>query len=336
MFQYTFVALAFAAMAANSTAQSAPLGTDAAFARPQQMIDIGGRSLNLYCSGQGPVTVVFDAYSGGPSWSWAKVQPAVAEHTRACVYDRAGLGFSAPSQRPATSDTAVDDLHNLLKTARIAPPYVIVGSSYGGANAQLYAYRYPEQVAGLVLVEAHHEDEFERNNKVTNGRLSEMYAMALQLTNACIDHAEKGLMPGTEAFNNCVGPTQAAYGRKLAAVNMAHSMSPAHMRVAAAEGANLKASEAQLRAARRPFGALPVVALVRTINPFSDPGKPPSPLVKAMEAENLKIQSEVAALSTRGETRVVNGAGHIIHETKPEAVVKATLDVVRMVSQPKP
>lgn len=337
MFHRSFVALSFTAIAANSIAQTAaPLNAGAAFAQPQQMIDIGGQRLNLYCSGQGPVTVVFDSYSGGPSWSWFKVQPAVAKRTRACVYDRAGLGFSDPSQRAATSGNAVEDLHNLFKTAGIAPPYVLVGSSYGGANAQLYAYRHPEQIGGLVLVDAHHEDEIERGNKVTNGKLAEMFAMTAQMTQACIGYAEKGLVPGTEAFANCVGTTHAEYGRELAAAHMAHSMSAPRRRAAAAEEANFRVSEGELRAARRPFGALPVVALVRTINPFSDPGKPPSRLAKAMEAENLKMQTEVAALSTRGETRVISGAGHIIHETKPEAVIKATLDVVDMISHEKP
>ena len=336
MFHRTLVALSLVAMAADCMAQTATFNTSAVFARPQQMIDIGGRRLNLYCSGQGPVTVVFDSYSGGPAWTWFKVQPAVAKQTRACVYDRAGLGFSDPSPRAATSGHAVEDLHTLLKTAGIAPPYVMVGSSYGGANVQLYAYRHPEQVGGLVLVDAHHEDETERANKVTNGKLAEVFAMSAQMTQDCIEHAEKGLMPGTEAFAKCVGPLPADYGRELAAVYMAYSMSAPRRRAAAAEEASFKVSEAELRAARRPVGALPVVALVRTINPFSDPGKPPSPLAKAMEAENLKVQTEVAALSTRGETRVISGAGHIIHETKPEAVIKAVLDVVRMISPEKP
>nr|WP_315473099.1 alpha/beta hydrolase [uncultured Undibacterium sp.] len=137
------------------------------FSRSQQLVDIGGRRLNLYCSGSGKTTVVFDAPGGEAGWNWANVQPAVAEHTRACIYDRAGHGFSDPSMRPPTSGNAVEDLHALLVAANIAPPYLLVGASFGTANAQLFAYRYPNEVSGLVLVEAEHEDNLARLNKAS-------------------------------------------------------------------------------------------------------------------------------------------------------------------------
>ncbi|MES3020099.1 MAG: alpha/beta hydrolase [Pseudomonadota bacterium] len=323
--------LLLAGLGAGGSAAAAAPDTRATFARPQQMIDVGGRRMHLHCSGSGPVTVVFDAYSGGTGWSWYQVQPEVAKRTRACVYDRAGLGFSDPSSRPGTSANAVDDLQTLLGAAGIAPPYVLVGSSYGGANAQLFAYRHPAQVAGLVLVEPHHEDETARGNAASGGKLKQMYAMQAQMTAACIEHAEKGFVPGSEAMASCVGATIPEQGRELAAAHMAHAMSAPRRRAMAAEEAQFDTSGGQLRAARRTFGDLPLVVLVRTLNPFADPSKPPSKLVKAMEAENLKIQKEVAALSRRGEVRIIAGAGHIIHETKPEAVVKAVLDVVGQV-----
>ena len=175
------------------------------FARPQQMIDIGGRRLNLVCSGSGPVTVVFDAYSGGAAWDWFEVLPKVAKRTRACAYDRAGLGFSDPSPNPTLSN-AVEDLHKLLGAAGVAPPYVLVGSSYGGAAAQLYAYRYPKQVAGLVLVEPHHENEFARGNKVTGGKLEQMQKAGGEHEKACAAQSLKGFAPRSEMWNDCVGP----------------------------------------------------------------------------------------------------------------------------------
>ena len=122
---------------------------DREFARPHQMVDIGSRRLNLYCAGSGPVTVVFDAPSGDGGWTWHGVQPKIAARTRACVYDRAARGFSDPSPLPPTFGNAVSDLHALLGKAGIAPPYVLVGNSFGGAVAQLYAYRYPQDVKAL-------------------------------------------------------------------------------------------------------------------------------------------------------------------------------------------
>jgi hypothetical protein len=87
------------------------------------MVDIGGRKLNLHCSGSGTITVVFDSPSTGAGWSWAGVQPEIAKRMRACVYDRAGQGFSDPSPREGISGHAVENLHALLGKAGIAPPY---------------------------------------------------------------------------------------------------------------------------------------------------------------------------------------------------------------------
>src|SRR3954463_16526505 len=92
------------ALAAAAAAASVQQDGASAFAVPHQLIDIGGRKMNIYCSGKGATTVVFDSPSGDAGWSWFRVQPEVAKHTRACVYDRAGLGFSDPSKRPNTSE----------------------------------------------------------------------------------------------------------------------------------------------------------------------------------------------------------------------------------------
>jgi pimeloyl-ACP methyl ester carboxylesterase len=160
--------------------------TAEAFSKPHQLIDIGGRKMNLYCSGQGATTVVFDGPSGEAGWNWFRVQPAVAAHTRACVFDRAGFGFSDPAKRPNTSENVVEDLHKLLAGAGIKPPYVMVGNSLGGANMQVYAYRYPSEVKGLVLVEPQHEDETSRQDKASQGNLKKIYAMVEEQNNYCL------------------------------------------------------------------------------------------------------------------------------------------------------
>jgi hypothetical protein len=84
----------------------------------------------------------------------------------------------------------------------------------------------------------------------------------------------------------------------------------------------------ELRAARAPFGDMPLIVLSRSISPYAVPGKPQSALNKAFEDENQKIMQEVAALSTRGSLRRVQGAGHIIHDDKPMAVVEAVEEIL--------
>jgi pimeloyl-ACP methyl ester carboxylesterase len=301
------------------------------FAKPHQLVDIGGRKMNLYCSGQGATTVVFDAPSGQAGWNWFRVQPAVARHTRACVFDRAGLGFSDPAKRPNTSENVAEDLHKLLAGAGVKPPYVMVGNSLGGANVQVYAYRYPAEVKGLVLVEPQHEDETRRIDKASQGNLKKLYAMVAEQNNYYLAAARKGLKPGSEEQMNCIGNPAEDYGPTLGAAVMSATTRPAYWRANIDEWNAITVSDEQLRKLRRPFGDMPVVVLTRGVSPYAVPGKPQSPLNKAVEDENAAIQKEIAALSTRGKQRVVPGAGHVIHANKPEAVVDAVLEVLHQV-----
>src|SRR6266487_6611034 len=129
-----------------------------AFPQIGRSVDIGGRSLNLYCSGEGSPAVVFDSGGGMPGYSWLLVQPAVAKLTRACWYDRAGYGWSDPAPAPHGSDAIAKDLHELLRAGGVAAPYVLVGHSFGGFNVRMYDHLYAADVAGLVLVDPSHED----------------------------------------------------------------------------------------------------------------------------------------------------------------------------------
>ena len=328
--------LALIALAAGMTSPAfaaAPARQDAssAFAVPHQLIDVGGRKMNIYCAGQGATTVIFDAPSGDAGWNWHRVQPEVAKHTRACVFDRAGLGFSDPAKRPNTSESVVDDLHKLLAGAGVKPPYILVGNSLGGANVQVYAYRYPQEVKGLVLVEPEHEDETNRLDKASKGMIKKFYAMVAEQNKYCLAAATKGIKPGSEEQMNCVGDPMQVYGPTLGAAVLKSNSSPAYWRANIAEWDAIKVSDEQLRKRRGTFGDLPLVVLTRGVSPYSEPGKPQSALNKATEDENFAIQKEIAALSTRGTQRVVPGASHVIHGDKPEAVVQAVLEVLKQV-----
>ncbi|MFK3737368.1 alpha/beta fold hydrolase [Massilia sp. TN1-12] len=308
----------------------------AAFAKPGQLVDIGGRKINLHCSGSGPVTVVFDAASGEAGWNWHRVQPEVARQARACTFDRAGIGFSDAAKRPNTSENAVADLHEALRVAGIKPPYVLVGNSLGGANVQVFAYRYPAEVKGLVLVEPQTEHETERLDKASGGRIKAMYAMVERQDQYCLAAARKGFKAGSEEFGNCVGKPQDYYGPVLGAQVQAMYMKPGYWDVRAREFVAIDTSDAQLRALRKPFGDLPLVVLTRGVSPYAVPGQPQSAVNKAVEDENEKIHKELAALSTKGMQRVVPGAGHIIQDEQPAAVVQAVLQVLREVLRQVP
>ena len=129
---------------------------------PGQMIDIGGYRLHLYCTGQGLPTVVFDSGLSDDSITWYKVQPEIAKVARSCSYDRAGLGWSDPSPLPRTSRVVAEELHRLLKSAKIEGPLILVGHSLGGLNIRMFAALYPMDTAGVVLVDSAYPDQYKR------------------------------------------------------------------------------------------------------------------------------------------------------------------------------
>lgn len=325
--------LALTAGMTSSSLAAAPAwqAASGAFAVPHQLIDVGGRKMNIFCAGQGATTVIFDAPSGDAGWNWHRVQPEVAKHTRACVFDRAGFGFSDPAKAPNTSENVAQDLHKLLAGAGVKPPYVLVGNSLGGANVQVYTYRYPQEVKGLVLVEPQHEDETNRLDKASQGMIKKVYAMVAEQTKYCLAAATKGIRPGSEEQTNCVGEPAQVYGPALGAAVLKSTSSATYWRANLDEWNGLATSDEQLRKLRRPFGDLPLLVLTRGVSPYAVPGKPQSALNKATEDENFAIQKEIAALSKRGKQRVVPGAGHGIQGDKPEAVVQAVLEVLKQV-----
>src|SRR5215212_3200602 len=125
-----------------------------AYPPPGEMVDVGGYSLHVYCVGQGSPTVVLDAGLGEFSAQWVRVQREVSDTTRVCAYDRAGMGWSEMGPDPRDAKQITSELHTLLSKAGIEGPYVLVGHSFGGMYMQTYANRYPEEVAGVALVDS--------------------------------------------------------------------------------------------------------------------------------------------------------------------------------------
>ncbi len=124
------------------------------FAAPGKSYQVNGHKLHLDCHGHGGPTVVLSNGMGEISASWARIAGPVATSTRVCAYDRAGQGWSEDAKAPQDGVAAAKDLHALLATAGETGPFVLVGHSTGGTYAMTYAARYPEQVAGMVLLDS--------------------------------------------------------------------------------------------------------------------------------------------------------------------------------------
>jgi pimeloyl-ACP methyl ester carboxylesterase len=121
---------------------------------PGALYDVGGHRLHLYCVGSGGPTVVLQNGLGGVSVLWSRITDEVSRTARVCAYDRAGQGWSDDVDSPQDGQAIAADLHTLLQRAGEDGPYVLVGHSAGGAYAMIYAAQYPDEVAGMVLLDS--------------------------------------------------------------------------------------------------------------------------------------------------------------------------------------
>lgn len=306
---------------------------DTAYAKPQQRIDIGNaRHLNLYCIGSGTPTVVFESGLSDWSFSWALVQPQIGLLTRACVYDRAGLGYSDAARRAATSSNMVDDLHHLLRAAHLAPPYLLVGHSLGGLNVRLYADRFRDEVAGMVLVDPTHEDGIRRIDAQQDNRESRRYAAEIGRAKACLRRSRAVTADGVfgEQFrHDCIEPDDPHFSARLNTARVRVARLQSYQRAQLSEITHYAngTSFAEVRAARRWYGTLPLMVLTA------------SRTVDAIGPEWLRLHRELATLSRLGVQCTVANSGHYIQRDQPQAVIAAVTNVLmqsRAISQVAP
>src|SRR6266487_2738761 len=182
-----------------------------AYPPPGRLVDVGGYRLHIHCTGSGGPGAVgmLDAGNGGSSLDRGLVQPSVATFTRVCSYDRAGYGWSESGPTPRSSGRIVRELHTLLVNTGVPGPYVLVGHSFGGLNMRLYAYTYPQDMAGLVLVDSSHEDDPKARQAIMAGQ---------QQLSMCQHFAPFGVVRLLGSLNQFISP----YPSAIQAVVKAH------------------------------------------------------------------------------------------------------------------
>jgi pimeloyl-ACP methyl ester carboxylesterase len=318
------------------------------YTHPHQLLDIGGRKLNLVCMGQGESTVVFDAGGFDPAMTWALVQPAIATRARACSYDRAGIGYSDPSPRPPTPANVVDDLHALLKRAGIKGPVVLVGHSLGGFNMKLYAATYPNDVAGLVLIDPSEERVSERADPAIRAKFGDQLLAdsatddkdsmvgALAHFDDCAKAAEEGkLAIDAKLYSRCSDPPRPQLGPEIVAEREKLQRTPVFQRTQVAElrysiyGPDQSADPhyAQLF---RPgaFRDKPLVVLSASMFDMSPP------FGELNYALMSSLHTQTAALSRKGVRRMVPNSRHNVQLDQPQAVVDAIVEVLDGLKKP--
>ena len=311
-----------------ATKSSLPLVTDLSYTRPDRLVDMGdGRKMNLRCRGTGSPVVVFDAGMGDDMISWALVQPVIAKTTRACAYDRAGLGFSDGRPAPSTAANNAEDLHTLLKAAQVKPPYILVAHSAAGMYIRVFADRYPADVAGMVSVEGSHEDQARLGWAIGDTDQQAKWDAFLADRGDCVARAQEGLAKGTPAYDKCVGAPKPIFSTEI---NTARATVAALPRWQAAVDSERRAifytSADETRATRKSFGDIPLIVLTHSPTPKHDDETQAERDQRTLLWESLHL--EMAAMSTRGISVIVPDSGHYIQYDRPQVVVDAVRQAV--------
>jgi pimeloyl-ACP methyl ester carboxylesterase len=304
------------------------------FPPPGRLVAIApGRRLHVDCRGAGEPVVILEAGIAASSLSWSRVQPRVAEFTRVCSYDRAGLAWSEIADPPYTAMHMADQLHALLTAMRLPRRYVLVGHSFGGFVVQAFAGKYRDEVAGLVLVDTIYPAEwtamtpqqrFRLRGGVFLSRIGGLLAR-VGLVRACLTLLARGStgvpqivarLFGSEAnqfLERIVGEVQKLPADLWPSVRSHWSQPKCFVSMAGHLG-SLTKSAAEIAGCDGAFGDLPMVVISAESQP------------SACKAEHARL----AARSTRGRHIVAARTGHWVHLDDPDLVVRSIREVVEL------
>ena len=300
-----------------------------------------GAHLNFVCSGEGSPVVVFD--SGFFDWApaWATVQPRIAQFTRTCSYDRAGSGFSEAGPMPVTFERIATQLHDALDAANIDGPYVLVGHAAGGNHVRAFADLFPQDVAGLVLVEADagdvetpedrkHDDEgilgfvpiaTTCREAIVAGRSDPTFPSdAGQPPSKCAELFFRGL-PDKEWSDALNAKLLDLAGHKVATWDAGIS-----------EAAQIPAGEIWLQQHRRTLGSTPIRILTTGNHGVHFLDKPATPTIEHLkyEYDRAIAQSRWLTLSTNAKQIFVRGSSEYVQFDRPDVVVDVVQEVVEL------
>ena len=325
--------VASACAAARSSDPGAP-GTPSP---PGKLVDIGSFRLHLHCTGRGSPTAVLLPGSGDFSFDWSLVQTALQTSMRVCSFDRAGSAWSDLGPVPRTLRQEAYELDALLRAAGIQPPFVLVGHSLGGLVARVFAETHPTKVAGMVLVDATHEN----TQLMMQGKVVRVREMARGRPVPSVQTMRSSPpMPATaedlkqEQMNREVfGPPrisppfdrlpEQAQAWRLWALN--------HPKLSA-ETDDFFAEELQAMHIARtgnphPFGAIPLIVLAGGRTDSVPPPGVTAEAWKLLNAEKRAQKADIATLSTQGKLIVDPTSGHHIQLDNPALVAQAVREI---------
>jgi pimeloyl-ACP methyl ester carboxylesterase len=283
---------------------------------PGRLVEVGGRKLHLHCSGKGSPTVVLVAGGGAYSIDWALVQPQVAETTRVCSYDRAGLGWSDSGPADETVEQTIGDLHALLRAAGEKGPYILTGASIGGIYIRAYQRAFPDEVAGLVFTNSSNRVGRSANGKA--GLLWELTEEDLRSTFP-LPASAKGSAPSREGEPFDKLPEELQRVRLWLDVRQWERWDPSKESPASALSWRKEFLREfdETEGEAGPLGDLPVIVLAS------------GPMASAADRRSRTgAAARLDFLSSNTVHITAAGSGHEIHLYQPQSVVQALMQVV--------
>jgi len=288
-----------------------------------KMYSVNGHKMHLYCIGSGQPTIILETGLGPATdvLSWSALQPKLAETSRVCSYDRAGLGWSEPRAGPSDADQIASDLHDLLVQAHVSGPLVLIGTSYGGIYIRNYIGHYPAEVAGLVFIDSSTPFQQERFQDLARSPREASPAMRIAIL-----HAEY-LLGVPRVLGWCGRPVPGWESRSGRALG--EDACIAHF-----EGVRefLSSAQSSAETARAgPFGALPILIFSRDPSKALSMPNPPRSLADRETLWNV-MQEELKTLSTRSRRIIARGSGHGVCTDREDLVlreVRLFLDQIR-------
>jgi len=292
----------------------------------EQVRLLDGRRLHLVCAGQGAPTVLLEGGFGATSRAWWKVQPAVAQTTRVCAYDRAGAGRSDPGPLPRDARAIAEDLSNALRRAGISGPFVVVGHSSGGLYVRAFSDLRRAEVAGMVLLDPSVEHQDRRFAEVFGPGAGSLEGLRSR-TARCEAAARARQIPSSDPTLAVCTPHKAGSSSGPDEALLA-AQRPETWATQISELDNLwGATSDEVAAGRKSYGDMPLVVLTAEKTYAGVPA-----LVRpAADALWRRLHAEIAAKSTRGRTEIVSGSSHLIMIDRPDAVAAAIVEVVKEV-----
>jgi pimeloyl-ACP methyl ester carboxylesterase len=274
-----------------------------------QLVDVGGHRLHLSCTGSGSPTVVLQPGGGDFSSVWARIAPAVAAHTRVCVYDRPGRGWSETTDSPQDATQVATDLHTLLQRAHVPGPYVLAGHSFGGLYVLTHADRYPDDVVGMVLIDSTNPatQAVPANAKAYDTSSYDAATSRVAALGAAAARVGLTRLLGTLGYGDLPPQPRDEIRAKTATADYASGWIDEFVQ------ANASGAEAVMLTG---LGAKPLVVLTAGAE---------------TDATHDAAQNKLATLSSDSSHRVVQGASHIgliTDERYAKATTQAILDVV--------